>query len=107
MLKMIGICTLMISILCSPVYGKCSFKTIKKVEGGYLYTPECNIEVGRLYELKMVQSRLIELEAENVEKWRKRAIESENRTNYPVWVSYGLGVVATLASVWAAGKVSK
>ena len=90
----------MINLLCSQVLAKCDFDKLEKKGEYYQYSIECHKEVGRLYNITNDQDRLINI------------IEKENdylkkQKNYPVWVSYGLGVIATLASVWAAGQVSR
>jgi len=105
--KMIGISILTISLLCSPVYSECDFGTVEQIDDDFIYSRECHHEVGRLYNLNVSQKRLIEIVKEDEKYWKDKAIELKKQTDYPFWVAYGLGVIVTLASVWAAGQVGR
>ena len=107
MLRKIGISILVINLLSSPVFAQCDFSKLEKVAENYQYSVECHKAVGDLYKLKVSQARLIEIVKEDSKYWQEKAIKYKNQTNYPVWVAYGLGVIGTLASVWAAGQVGK
>ena len=107
MLVKIGISILISSLICSLAFAECDFSKIEKKEDHYQYSVDCHKEVGRLYNLNVSQERLIEIVKEDSKYWEEKAIKYKNRTNYPVWVAYGLGVIGTLASVWAAGQVGR
>lgn len=50
-------------LLLSSITEACDWSTIKKVDGGYLYSKSCHIEVGRsLNELDLRSEQVIELE---------------------------------------------
>ena len=38
-----------IILLMNTAFAECDFETIKKVKGGYLYSRECHIEVGKIH----------------------------------------------------------
>ena len=98
----------------------------KKVEGGYLYTPECHGRVGIL--VKDLDDRAVEVEAlrktielkdltiqkadERTQLWRDttfkvedRLTKIENAADTNKWVYFGLGVLSVFAAGYAAKQV--
>ena len=115
--------------LSNVCFAQCDYAVdIKKVEGGYLYTESCHIEVGkkvRGYSLLEKQvgelEKTIELkdlaltkERERTQLWTDTSMKmSEKLAAYEMtnitsnWIHFGLGVGVTVLSVWAAGQLSK
>jgi len=118
---------LVLNFLCPiSALAKCNFKTIKKVEDGYLYTSDCHREVGKLKneaeerreqvknlnEAIKLKDLTITTHTERADLWmntsfkledRVNTIERMNSTNR--WLYFGIGVIFTGLSVWGAGQL--
>jgi hypothetical protein len=131
MSKLLLAVALALSIALAPLQAAadCDFsKGITKVEGGYLYTPDCHKKVGKIQEdLKDREEQVAKLEKtielkdlgikvqeERADKWMNTAFKLEDRVNSMErlkstnqWLYFGIGVVATSLAVWGAGQLAR
>lgn len=118
---------LAISLFSNIAMANCEWATgVKKVEGGYLYTPECHGRVGILVkDLEDREKEVINLRKglelkdlalaksdERIMLWRNESYEQFDRLqkqselarkNETLW--FVLGIVVTGAAVWGAGQL--
>lgn len=106
--------------------GECDWKTIKKQDGGYLYTIDCHIKVGELVQTDPLQKEeinilksiidshkeLLEIEQNRSNLWKTHALDLEKDLQtkkkwekYSFWINFTLGVVVTSLSVHLASKL--
>lgn len=107
----------------------CNFKQgfgVTKVEGGYLYTPECHVAVGQMkQDLETVTTQLgeykkaIELKDlalgksnERADLWMNTSFKLQDRMtviddmkNKNQWLTFFAGVAVTGLAVWGAGQL--
>lgn len=106
--------------------GDCDWKTIKKQDGGYLYSIDCHIKVGEMVQTEPLQKQeidvlkslidshkeLLKIEKDRSNLWKNHAQDLEKDLNskkkwekYSFWINFGLGVVVTSLSVHLASKL--
>lgn len=119
--------TLIILLTINIAYADCDFSTdITKVDGGYLYTTECHLEVGKNQKrLTLLESENLELrksielkdlalvrQQERVQLWMDTTYKLEDRintidriqsTNKLLYILMGVGL--TTIAVYGAGQL--
>lgn len=124
--KMLLIMCMIVSINLS--YADCNWSSIEEVEGGYLYSTDCHIKVGKLVkESKLREEQVKELNKtielkdlslskanERIDNWRNTTYELEDRimkqrkwSIYNDYLYFGGGIALTILSAWAFGQVNK
>ncbi len=115
-------------LLSQSAFATCDFSSDIKAmpDGSYSYTRECHIEVGKaVKKVKLLEEEIVLLnkalelkdlalvkQKERADLWmdsafkmndKLQAYDSAARTS--TWLYFGLGVAATVLSVWAAGQL--
>ena len=121
---------LLITFLLIPqlTFAECDWKSIKKVDKGYLYNKACHVKVGvTVKKSKLQGKRIVELEKtiklkdlaittheQRVTMWRATTYKLEDRMvkiqrfkKYNDWVYFILGVFTTSAAVYSAGQLRR
>jgi hypothetical protein len=122
------LCFILSLLIATPSFGSCNWGTdiIKNSDGSYTYSRSCHLEVGiSLEELDLRRKQVVELNKtielkdlalkyseERTHLWLDTSLKMNDRLNqYEAsrsnqgWVYFGLGVAATVLSVWAAGQI--
>lgn len=108
-------------------FAACDFKTgIKEVDGQFVYSKDCHLEVGRLVKEEKQRDeqvgelkKAIELKDLALDKadqrvmlWRKETYEQhkylerqQTMSEYQKWIYFGLGVAVSGFAVWGAGQL--
>ena len=125
-MKHLVICILL-TVLSLNLSAACDWKTIQKIEGGYRYSSECHIQVGK--EIKENKLRIdlvdklkktitlkdlyIEKSNERVELWKEATYKIENRlikhdkyARKNDWILFGGGILTTILTGWALGQLN-
>lgn len=123
-----SVCFVLCFLISAPSYGACDWaKDItKNSDGSYTYSKGCHIEVGSsLEELDLRRKQVLELNKtielkdlaikyadERTQIWIDSSLKMNDRLNQyeasrskDYWVYFGLGVAATVLSVWTAGQI--
>lgn len=118
---------LLFTLICNVGYGNtCNWKTIVKVDNYFKYPASCHLEVGRLVKTEKLRVKQvgvmteeirlkdlqIKVEVNRAQLWRKATIDMEGHYSRQRAVSevqryiwFGLGVLATGAAVYGAGRI--
>lgn len=119
----------LILTLSSQALAECDFSTgITKTQSGYVYSEECNRQVGKLvldnkdkdsaieYLNKTVTAKDLglKIQEDRADKWMNTSLKLEDRVNEIDKVSssnkelyFGLGVLTTVLAVFAASKIRR
>jgi hypothetical protein len=124
------VCLLLSFAVSLPSYASCDWSkdVSKNADGSYTYSKQCHLEVGSsLEELDLRRrqvgelNRTVELKdlaikysEERTQLWMDSTLKMNDRLNQyeasrsrEPWLYFGIGVAATVLSVWAAGQISK
>jgi len=117
---------LLVLCLCINICLGCDWKSVKKVEGGFLYSKECHVEVGRLVvseDLRIQQINKYEDSIklkdlaigkanERIDLWKKTSLSLEQRvikqykfSEYNKYMWFIGGIATTVLSGWALGQI--
>lgn len=124
------VCFLLSLVVSVPSYASCDWSkdVSKNSDGSYTYSKQCHLEVGSsLEELDLRRKQVDELNKtielkdlaikyseERAQLWMDSSLKMNDRLNQyeasrsrEPWLYFGIGVAATVLSVWAAGQINK
>ncbi len=130
-MKKFLIALIIVSLLPISSFAECDFtngKGVNKVEGGYLYSPECHVAVGQMkYDLGVKDLQLDKLTKaldlkdlaitkadQRADMWMNTAYKLEDRINAidsmrqsNQYIVFGLGMLAMFAATYAASQLHR
>jgi hypothetical protein len=119
---------LLILIISFNAFADCDFGTIEKQGDKYLYSKECHIEVGKLYNKDKLRDQEVEKLNEKIslkdlaldkadqraELWKDTTYKLEERiqkqstySKYNDMFYFGAGVATVILTGWALGQVAR